>query len=136
MTIIRRNCRWSTTPIRSAFWQSFLPDAVKSVMPETGRVDKILEKRTAGSLQPLCEGVVVLGAVRKPDARAVPELLQTIADGDEDEIQPCKRRMECLLPERLPLSGTVLEPLPAGTPDGALVGACGGEPPRGGGTVK
>ena len=29
-------------------------------------------KRTAGSLQPLCEGVVVLGAVRKPDARAVP----------------------------------------------------------------
>ena len=21
MTIIRRNCRWSTTPIRSAFWQ-------------------------------------------------------------------------------------------------------------------
>ena len=29
-------------------------------------------KRPAGCLQPLCEGVVVLGAVRKPDARAVP----------------------------------------------------------------
>ena len=45
--------------------ESFYQMPSKSVMPETGRVDKILEKEQH-------EGVVVLGAVRKPDARAVP----------------------------------------------------------------
>ena len=98
--------------------ESFYQMPSKSVMPETGRVDKILEKEQ----QEVCSRCAKASWCWEQYGNLTRE--------------PCKRRMERLLPERLPLSGTVLEPLPAGTPDGALVGACGGEPPRGGRTVK
>ena len=48
--------------------ESFYQMPSKSVMPETGRVDKILEKEQ----QEVLMNYVVLGAVLKPDARAVP----------------------------------------------------------------
>ena len=114
--------------------ESFYQMPSKSVMPETGRVDKILEKEQQEVCSRCAKASWCWEQYGNLTRERCQELLQTIADGDEDEISRAKG--ERLLPERLPLSGTVLEPLPAGTPDGALVGACGGEPPRGGRTVK
>ena len=68
--------------------ESFYQMPSKSVMPETGRVDKILEKEQQEVCSRCAKASWCWEQYGNLTRERCQELLQTIADGDEDEIRP------------------------------------------------
>lgn len=70
--------------------ESFYQMPSKSVMPETGRVDKILEKEQQEVCSRCAKASWCWEQYGNLTRERCQELLQTIADGDEDEISRAK----------------------------------------------
>lgn len=75
--------------------ESFYQMPSKSVMPETGRVDKILEKEQQEVCSRCAKASWCWEQYGNLTRERCQELLQTIADGDEDEISRAKGEWNC-----------------------------------------